>query len=788
LRPSIDEPRRLPLDADTDGVLRACRAARAAWGAHRASVWLYNLEKSVLSPYVVSGVEDERWPKAIRRWSEIPVARFPSAAATLRDLTAVTVEDARANGHFPAGLAADLMMSSVRLEPLATSRPVGVLMIEPAAPQPMAGAEEILPLVSLSAGQALARRDVVRLKAEADLARELKAATDRGESHIHRLYDEVIEAVSLEETGEALVRIARDIVGTEQATLYLKDGSGRLSHVFSVGAAPTYLHGIKRRLINTPASDWPLWNESMEAAAPMFVPNGGPSSLHFHLDDGSRMSSYAVLSLIGAGGAVGLLVCSNARSARDWNGAERAMLDRFARQAGIVVENAILRASEHHRLHEIAYQSFHDPLTKLPNRSLFDDRVVHALTRADRRNEAVAVIVVDIDEFNTVNSVGGSNMGDELLIAMSRRIQECLRPEDTIGRFGGDEFVILIEDIKEDGVVTQICQRIIDRVSAPFVLSGQRFEVTTSVGVALSWPGCMEPGALVRNADLAMYRAKSKGKGRLELFDVDRDLPGKEGVRAESALRRALEAGELVLHYQPKVDLSTGLVQGFEALIRWDEPERGLVPPAEFLPLAERSGLIVPIGRWVLESVCFRLRRWMDVAGAAAPMVWFNLCAPEFQQPDLVATVQECLRAHEVPPDHLGLEITEGTLMDDTDSTIETLHALRELGVKLALDDFGAGYSSLSYLKRFQVDVLKIDRSFVMGLVGNEQDVAIVSAVTALAGTLGQRVVAEGVETLEQLRKLQALGCNAGQGYYFSRPVAVKEAEALFRNPPPWTI
>jgi diguanylate cyclase (GGDEF)-like protein len=787
LRPSIDESQRVPLDADADGVLRACRAARVAFGAHRASVWLYDLEKSVIAPYVVSSAEGERWPEAIRRWSDIPVARFPAAAATLRDLRAVVV-DARSDGSFPPGLAADLMMESARLEPLATSRPIGILMIEPAVPNAVPGAEEMLSLVSLSAGQALARRDVVRLKAEAELAREHKAATDRGEAHIHRLYDEVIEAVSLEEAGESLVRVARDIVGTEQATLCLKDGTGRLSHIFSVGASLTYLYGIKRRLINTPASEWPLWNESMEAGTPTFVPNGGPSSLHFHLDDSSRMSSYAVLPLIGAAGAVGLLVCSNARSPRDWNASERATLDRFGRQAGVVMENAILRATEHHRLHELAYQSFHDPLTKLPNRSLFDDRVVHALTRADRRNEAVAVIVVDVDEFKVINASHGRNLGDELLIAISRRIQECLRPEDTIGRFGGDEFVVLIEDIKEDGAVSQISQRIVDRLGASFVLGGRRFELSTSVGVALSWPGCMEPGALVRNADLAMYRAKSKGKGRIELFDVDRDLPGREGVQAESALRRALDAGELLLHYQPKVDLSTGSVLGFEALIRWDDPERGLMPPAEFLPLAERSGLIVPIGRWVLESVCFRLRRWMELAGAPGPVLWFNLCAPEFQQPDLVSNVKECLRAHDVPPDRLGLEITEGTLMDETDATIDTLHALRDLGVKLALDDFGAGYSSLSYLKRFQVDALKIDRSFVMGLLDNDEDVAIVSAVTALAGTLGQRVVAEGVETLEQLRKLRALGCTAGQGYYFSRPVAVREAEALLRNPPPWTV
>ncbi|MGH2787638.1 MAG: putative bifunctional diguanylate cyclase/phosphodiesterase [Actinomycetota bacterium] len=778
---------RVPLDADADGVLRACRAAREAFAARRVSVWLYDLEASLVGPYVVSSATGDRWPEGVGRWADIPIARWPAAAAVLRDLVPIVSEPATEDARWPAGLASDLGIAAARLEPLATSRAVGVLMIEPPIPDSTPGAVEMLSLISLSAGQALARRDAVRLKAEAEVAREQVTAAERGESHIHRLYEEVLEAMSVEEAGETLVRIARDLIGTEHATLCLKDGAARISHVFNVGAAPGYVYQIKRLLINTPVSEWPLWNSSMEASVPAFVPAGG-ETLHFHLDVGSPMSSYAVVPLIGAEGPVGVLVGSNTRAAREWNAGERAMIGSFGRQAGVVVENTILRAADQRRLHELAYQSFHDPLTKLPNRSLFDDRVTHALTRADRRNEAVAVIIVDVDEFKGVNSDHGRSLGDELLVAISGRIQDCLRPEDTIGRFGGDEFAILVEDIKEDGIVSRIAKRVVDHLRAPFLIGGARFTFTASVGVALSWPGCIDPGALVRNADLAMYRAKSKGKGRIELFDEDRDLPGKEGIQAESALRRALEGGELLLHYQPKVDLSSGSVIGFEALIRWDDPDRGVVPPGEFLPLAERTGAIVPIGRWVLETVCFRLRRWLESSTEPPPVVWFNLCAPEFQQPDLVVAVEECLARHGVPPDRLGLEITEGTLMDDADTTIQTLRALRGLGVNLALDDFGAGYSSLSYLKRFQVDALKIDRSFVGNLIDNDQDVAIVSAVTALAGTLGQRVVAEGVETIDQLRKLRALGCSAGQGYYFSRPVPAAEAEALFTNPPPWEI
>jgi EAL domain-containing protein (putative c-di-GMP-specific phosphodiesterase class I) len=301
----------------------------------------------------------------------------------------------------------------------------------------------------------------------------------------------------------------------------------------------------------------------------------------------------------------------------------------------------------------------------------------------------------------------------------------------------------------------------------------------------MSWPGCMSAGELVRNADLAMYRAKFNGKARAEVFNFDRDALGHVDVEEESALRRAVEASEFVLHYQPKVDLHSGKIVGMEALVRWEDPERGLVPPDEFIPLAEGTGLIVQIGQWVLETVCFQLKRWSEWYGDAVPTVYMNLSAQEFQREGLVEEVTELLERTQIQPWLLGLEITETVMMDDAHGTVDTLNQMRRLGVKLALDDFGAGYSSLSYLKRFPVDAIKIDRQFVKGLPDDE-DEAIVRAVVSLARTKNRRVVAEGVETLEQLCLLRDLGVDVGQGYYFSKPVPVHEAERLVSSPPVW--
>ena len=609
----------------------------------------------------------------------------------------------------------------------------------------------------------------------------------RAASEVRRLFDLSSRAVSLDEAVEAFARVARDAAGTEQATVYIRNPEGRFSHALGVGVPSSATSRLGDSLIGLPVRDFPLWHVVGERTEPVFVEDPRSSPLLPQEAAASLgITSYVAMPLRSPEGPIGMALCNNVTEYRTWSEEERRLVTQLAFEGSMILENAILRAVDHERLHELAYQTFHDSLTKLPNRSLFDDRVEHALARADRRHEAVAVLLVDVDNFKNLNEKLGHEGGDRLLIALSQRLQDCLRPEDTVARLGGDEFTILIEDIGHKDTVSMIADRVTQRLQEPFLIEGDEIEVTISIGIAVSWPGCVEAGALVRNADLAMYRAKFNGKARSEIFNFDRDALGQAEVEAVSALRRAVDHREFILHYQPKVDLYSGRIVGMEALVRWDDPERGLVPPMDFIPLAESTGLIVPIGQWVLETVCFQMRRWREWHDdKLLPTLYVNLSAQEFQRPTLVDEVCDLLGRSEIYPWQLGLEITETTMMNDADTTVETLRRLREIGVKLALDDFGAGYSSLSYLKNFPVDVLKIDRQFIRGLP-NAEDEAIVRAVVTLAQTLGRRVVAEGIETLEHVWLLREFGAQIGQGFYFSRPVPVFDAERLVAETPPW--
>jgi diguanylate cyclase (GGDEF)-like protein len=608
----------------------------------------------------------------------------------------------------------------------------------------------------------------------------------RAASEVRRLFEDGTRAISLEETAEALARVARDAAGSEQATVLLKGHDDRFSHVIGVGVRSEFSRQ-RESLVGMPVRDFALWHVLGQRTEPVFVedPNTSPL-LAQEVAAALGFSSYAVMPLSTPDGSIGMVVCSNSVTGAQWSEERRRLITQLAYEGSIIVENALLRAADHEHLHELAYQAWHDSLTKLPNRSLFDDRVEHALARADRRHEAVAILLVDIDDFKGINDVLGHEGGDRLLKAFSKRLQDCLRPEDTVARMGGDEFTVLIEDVVDNDTVALIAERISRRLVEPFQIDGSELTVTISIGISVSWPGCMEAGELVRNADLAMYRAKVNGKARTEVFNFDRDALGQLELEAESSLRRAVDQMEFVVHYQPKVDLYSGRIVGMETLVRWDDPERGIVPPPEFIPLAESTGLIVPIGRWVLESACFQMRRWREWHDdKKLPTLYVNLSAQEFQRPTLVDEICDLLARSEIHPWQLGLEITETTMMDDAETTVDTLKRLRKLGVKLALDDFGAGYSSLSYLKRFPVDVLKIDRQFVQGLP-NAEDEAIVRAVVSLAQTMGQRVVAEGIETLEHVWLLRELGAQVGQGYYFSKPVPVANAETLIADVPPW--
>jgi diguanylate cyclase (GGDEF)-like protein/PAS domain S-box-containing protein len=438
----------------------------------------------------------------------------------------------------------------------------------------------------------------------------------------------------------------------------------------------------------------------------------------------------------------------------------------------------------------LAHQALHDPLTGLPNRVLFLDRLGHALERTERTGLQVAVLFLDLDRFKVVNDSLGHGAGDQLLVEVAHRLRTVVRPLDTVARFGGDEFTILLEDVPDEGQATTIAERIGVSISEPFDLSDSEVFVNTSIGIALGSGAAQSSEGLVRDADAAMYRAKEKGRARYEVFDDRVRATVVERLSLESALHRALARGEFQLNYQPEVDLRTGKVVAVEALLRWRSQERGLLRPGQFITVAEETGLIVPIGSWALREACHQAKRWRDLqksqivlAGAdplPMPTVWVNLSARQLAHPGLVDSVAEALAESRCDPGSICLEITESVLMGDAGSTIETLEALRDLGVRLGVDDFGTGYSSLVYLKRFPVDLLKIDRTFTDGLGREPDDTAIVTAVVGLAHSLGLTAVAEGVETADQVAALRTLGCDVGQGFFFSDPLTATEIDALW--------
>ena len=464
------------------------------------------------------------------------------------------------------------------------------------------------------------------------------------------------------------------------------------------------------------------------------------------------------------------------------------------REVTLIIEDV----TERKRLEErLEHQAFYDDLTGLPNRALFVERLDRALGGAEHRGDGlagkVAVLFMDLDNFKYVNDSLGHAAGDGLLCAVAERLGEVLGPEDTLARLGGDEFLVLIEDVGSSNDAFDVAERLTSGlVGSPFALAGREVFVTASVGVVLGGPD--EPGGtvsedLLRNADLTMYRAKEGGKDRCEVFDAGTSARPLERLGLEGDLRQAVERGgeEFEVHYQPEVELRTGRIIGFEALVRWRQPGRGLVSPAGFIPLAEETGLILPIGRLVLLEACRRAQEWRSTnPDGAAVGVSVNLSARQFQDAGLVEDVARVLGETGLEPGALTLELTEGILTEDTPVALATVQYLKLLGVGLAIDDFGTGYSSLSYLKRFPVDYLKIDRSIVNGVGEDRRDEAIVSAAITLARALGERVVAEGIETEGQLTRLQEMGCDLGQGYLFSRPLPLEEASALLqKNGPP---
>jgi diguanylate cyclase (GGDEF)-like protein len=424
----------------------------------------------------------------------------------------------------------------------------------------------------------------------------------------------------------------------------------------------------------------------------------------------------------------------------------------------------------------------HDTLTNLPNRLLLLDRLSRMILKAKRNRSYVAVLFLDLDRFKKINETLGHDIGDQLLQAVAERLQNCVRKSDTVARLGGDEFAVLLDDLHDVKFVVMIGRKILQVISKPIIIQDYELYITGSIGISLFPDDSEDVDDLLRCADTALYRAKDAGKNNYQYYTTDMNARAFEFLLLESGLRKALDNNEFVLYYQPLFNLKTSRLIGMEALLRWQHPEKGMIAPGDFIPLAEETGLIEPIGEWVLRTACTQNKQWQD-EGYSQVKVLVNMSARQFCKKNITELIGDILLETGLSPDYLGIEITESVIMQNVKSTITKLKQMRKMGISLSLDDFGTGYSSLSYLKLFPVDNLKIDRSFVFNITSDPTDAAIAASVILLAHSMNIEVVAEGVETEEQLEVLRRQGCDHVQGFLFSQPLAAEDFLPFFAPP-----
>ena len=594
------------------------------------------------------------------------------------------------------------------------------------------------------------RRDLEALVAE----RTVHAAQQAAVAELGR------DALSIDELGDildrAVVALATSLHATYAGLVEYRPADELLT---LVSARPAAGAPVGRSLAVQAGSPWPA---ALASAAPLVL-DGATSGAPFDTaHDGASTGVWATITVRQK--AFGALVVHSASPTSTFSLADLNFVEAVANVVGSAIDR--IRTEQ-----ELNHQALHDPLTELPNRVLFGDRLTQALLRLQRVPGAVAVLFVDIDHFKVINDSLGHDHGDRLLVLMAERLLTAVRPGDTVARFGGDEFVILCENVVGEIEATGLGERIRELASTPLAVDGREYVVTVSTGIAITSDHATPAADLLRDADSAMYQAKQAGRARSTLFADSMRTRAVRRLETELALRRAITHGELCLHFQPIVNLRDGGTEGVEALVRWDHPVEGMISPADFIPIAEETGLIVPLGEWVLGEACRQAQWWRTQHEILSDLtVSVNLSGRQIAQPDLVSVVSNVLTDTGLPPSALVLEITESVLMSDAEYAIGVLRALKDLGVRLSVDDFGTGYSSLSYLKRFPVDVLKIDRSFVDGLGTEGEDTAIVRATIGLAKSLGLETVGEGAETTTQVDALRALGCDKAQGYLFSRP------------------
>lgn len=498
--------------------------------------------------------------------------------------------------------------------------------------------------------------------------------------------------------------------------------------------------------------------------------------------------AYAVAPLVTPDGMAIGTICAVDPTPHAWTDSEirclRDLAESLVTEMELRSDLTVKRETQEHLL----YSTLHDALTGLPNRSLFTERLRHSMRRTARHpDDMFAVLFLDLDRFKEVNDNLGHFAGDELLRAVARRLEACLRPEDTVARLSGDEFAILLESISETSDAGRVAERIEEALSFPINLGGAEVTTSASMGIVTSSMSQDQPEQLLRSADMAMYRAKAAGRARYEMFDRAMHTDALARLQLETDLRRAAEQGEFRLHYQPLVSLRTGRITGFEALLRWEHPQRGLVQPSDFIPIAEETGLIVRIGRWVLNESCRQLREWQEAHPREEPLsVSVNLSVKQFNQPDLVDQLASAIRTSGITPGCLRLEITESALIDKGSAAMALLVQIKQLGVQIYLDDFGTGYSSLIYLHKLPIDAIKIDRELVSTMDSDEKNLRLVRTILTFAQIIGVRAEAEGICTSEQLRELRALKCEHGQGFLFSAAIPHDAVDEVLTADPAW--
>jgi diguanylate cyclase (GGDEF)-like protein len=498
--------------------------------------------------------------------------------------------------------------------------------------------------------------------------------------------------------------------------------------------------------------------------------------------------AYAVAPLVTPDGMVIGTICAVDPAPHAWTHGEidclRDLAESLVTEMELRSDLTVKRETQEHLL----YSTLHDALTGLPNRSLFIDRLRHSMRRTARHpDDMFAVLFLDLDRFKDVNDNLGHFAGDELLRAVARRLEACLRPEDTVARLSGDEFAILLESISETSDAGRVAERIEEALSFPINLGGAEITTSASMGIVTSSMSQEQPEQLLRSADMAMYRAKAAGRARYEMFDRAMHTDALAKLQLETDLRRAVEQGEFRLHYQPLVSLRTGHITGLEALLRWEHPQRGLVQPSDFIPIAEETGLIIRIGRWVLNEACRQLHEWQQAHPRDEPLsIGVNLSVKQFSQPDLIDQLASAVRTSGIAPSCLRLEITEAALIDKGGAAMPLLLQIKQLGAQIYLDDFGTGYSSLIYLHRLPIDAIKIDRELVSTMDTDDKNLRLVRTILTFAQIIGVRAEAEGISSAEQLRELRALKCEHGQGFLFSAAIPHDAVDEVLTADPAW--